>query len=754
MADLPDTRVRVQGQILEDGEQAAPSGEEARRATVAAFLATARRRWKLSADASTDLRRRMLEDKRFRASEQWPEDIRRQREADGRPCLTINRIPQFLRQITNGMRSARGRIQVNPVDNGADPKTAEAYQGVIRNIESNSDADSAYVTATEDQVTMGLGFWRVLTDYAADDSFEQEVRIRRVRNPFTVYTDPSVQELDGSDAMFAFVIEDLNEEDYRSRFPKSELAGLTAWQTTGDTPADWLGKRYRIAEYFYVETTRETIALCEVVKADGSTVRLTLRKADVEAAQRKRAEAGLEGDTYKILRERETEIRQVKWALINGVEVLEGNDDRTAGRDFPCKYIPIVSVIGEELDLDGDLDYRGIVRDAKDPGRSYNYWVSAETESIGLAPRAPYVALAGQIKGHEHTWASANNKNHSVLTYEPVQVGQQWVVTPPQRNTYEPPIAAIVAATQQADRDLKSVVGMFDASQERSPEQSGKAILARQRQGELGSSHFQDNFNRAIRYTGRILVDMIPRVYDTPRLHRILGDDGQKPKELVTHAGPSMAPAADQFTREVGPGQFEQYEVLDLSVGRYDVTVSVGPSFESRRQEAVESMIQLIGAMPQIGPMVADILTGKMDWPGAQEISKRLEKMVPPQARDEDGQIPPQAQAQIQQITQQLEQAMQQLQAAQQEIQTRRYQTDAQAALKREEIASRERIEAMKIEADRQQAVLEAKLESINKRVDHEIGRVSAEDQRRHDAQVRLEEREAQPAGPVTLAGS
>lgn len=671
--------------VVQEQERGVETSDEDRhRQIVQEFLATARKRFKTVADSEARLRQEMRDDLRFMAGEQWPKDIEAERALDGRPCLTINRLPQFRRQITNQQRSSRPAIQVNPVDGGADPATAEVFQGVIRSIERQSDADIAYMTAGEHQVTMGRGYWRVLTQYEHDTGFDQVIRIRRIRNAFTVYLDVATAEVDGSDARYGFLIEDVPLEEYKERFPGSAVASLNDFASIGDDQREWMpeGHAVRIAEYFYTELVRDTLVLLN--NAAGQTTK----------AWQKNLPATLPS-TYRILQTREVQTRRVFWALINGVEVLDGNGARTAGKPWPGRYIPIVPVYGDEYDLNGRIDYQGLTRGARDPQRMFNYWRTAETEMIALAPKAPWLVAEGQIENYETMWKQANTRNFVYLPYKPQSVNQQ-LVPPPQRQFGEPPIQAIVMATRETDNDLKSVTGFYDASLgERGPEQSGKAILARQKQGDIGNANYLDNLARAIRYTGRILIDLIPKIYDVPRVLRITGLDEQE-RDVAIHAGT----APQNFP--LPPGVEKLY---DLSVGRYDVTVSVGPSYESRRQEAVASLVQFVQAYPDAFPIMADLLAKNMDWPGAQQVAERLKKWaisrgaLPPDDA-EAAKLPPEAQAQIAALQQQIQQVTQALEAAQQAIQTDRAKAEVMAQLKQAEIESRERIVAMQVQAD------------------------------------------------------
>ena len=641
------------------------------------FLNTAHARFHTIVDAEAQLRQNMLEDLEFRASNQWPESVRTMRNADNRPCLTVNRIPQFIRQVTNNQRASRPAIAVSPTGDSADPDVAEVIQGLVRHIENKSDADVAYTTAGDHQATMGRGYVRVITDYVDDDplNMNQEVRIERVGNPFAVYMDPSAQKPDGSDARYGFVVEDIPKSEYKFRFPDSQMVDLAEFTSVGNQQAEWMPEgNIRIAEYFYVEEVREMIAIL----------------ANLEGGQQKvprdsfTDEADLP-EGFTLVAEREITTRTIKWALINGSEVLEGDELLTGGMEWPGKYIPLVPVLGDEININGVKDYRGIVRDAKDPQRMYNYWVSAETEMIALAPRAPFVAAEGQFEGHEAKWKAANVRNFPYLEYKPKTISGQ-LAPPPQRQSWEPPIQAMTMAIAQSDNDLKATGGFNDASLgQRGPQESGKALRARQQQDEMANSHYLDNLGRAIRQVGRIVVDLIPSIYDTGRILRITGED-EKRRSVMVFSGEENAPD-EQAMQQLPPGVEGIYNV---GMGQYDVTISVGPSFQTRRQEAVDSLVQFVQAYPNAFPMIGDLLAENMDWPGAKQVAARLRKMLPPELQDDvdPRDIPPEVQAQMQQIEGQLQQIQGAYEEAQNVIKTDQVKHDAQVAIKERQLAA------------------------------------------------------------------
>lgn len=611
------------------------------------LMETARERFRFVADAEAKPRANQLADKLFAAGHHWPDKIKRQREADGQPCLEIDRLTPQIKQVTNQLRQNRPSVTITPVDSGADVETAEVFQGIIRHIEQVSDADVAYDTAGESAATIGIGYFRCLTRLIDATSKQQELYIERVRNRFCIYMDPTCQKIDFSDARYAFVVEDLPRKEYERLYPNSQAASLTEFSSIGNDVDHWFWEdTVRIAEYWYLE-------------------------------------GGENGDRAKVFCRK-----------INGIEVLERYE-------WAGQRIPIYPVIGEEVDIQGKVDYRGITRRAKDPQRMANYWKSAATESVALAPRAPFLVEVGQIEGLESFWNEANVRNWAYLPYKAKNISGT-LAPPPARNVAEAPIQAIMATIQAAENDLRAVTGFYDVHENETREQSGRAIMARQRQGELGNSDYADGLRRAIRALGKDLVDLIPRYYDVPRVMRILGTDGQ-PRTVVVHAG--NAEAAQQYE-----GMEGIQGIYDLSAGTYDVVVSAGQNFQTARQEFVELMSGIYQTRPELFQLTGDIFFENMDVPFAKQMAERMKKLLPPELQEQQDPtaIPPQVQAQMQQM----DQALQQMQAENQQLKSgvaaKQIEAESKERIALAELATRERIAGMEFEVQRMKAGLEA----------------------------------------------
>lgn len=623
------------------------------------LLKQARARFREAEEAEREIREEARKDLRFVAGEQWPERVRRERELASRPALTINRLPTFVQQIVNQMRQNKPAIKVAPVDSGVDKDTARVMQGLIRHIEYDSDAQVAYQSAYEAAATCSFGAFRITTDYVADDSFDQEIRIEPIADPFCVYFDPLARKPDRSDARYCFVVERLSRDEYKERWPDSEAARSNFFGNALEHTEGWITEdSVQVAEYWYVETKRRKLAALstgDVVFTDEVDLDV-VRQAD---------------PTITVVREREVLAREVKCATINGVEVLEESEPQGT-------WIPVIPVYGKELIVEGRRKLFSLVRFARDPQQLYNFYKTAQAEAVMLAPKAPYIGAEGQFEGHEERWRTANVVNYAYLEYKPVSVNGQ-PVGPPQRNTYEPPIQALSVGALQAADDVKATTGIFDPSLgAQSNETSGRAILARQEQAATSNFHFDDNLARAQRHAGRVLLDLIPRIYDTGRWVRIIGEDEAQRVVRVN----------EQYRDE--EGRVRHYQ---LGAGKYDVTVTTGPSYATKRQEAFAMFSELARGFPQLLQVAGDIVFRHSDVPGSDELAERLKKTLPPElaAADDDGRgaIPPQAQAQIQALAQQNEQLTAELNRL----------TELLAG-KRLELESRERIEALKVQAD------------------------------------------------------
>ncbi len=610
-----------------------------------------------------------------RLGEQWPANIMAQREIEGRPCLTINKLPTFIRQVVNDARQNKPSIKVHAADSGADPETAELMNGLIRNIEYMSNADTAYDTATECAVSGGFGYIRVSMDYAYDDAFDMDLLIKRVSNPFSIYGDPNSREADSSDWDKAFVVDQLTKAQFEAQWGDKAKVD---WDDSGwnDAGMSWRTEdTVTVAEWW----TREEVERPIVLLSDGSV-------HDIEEMQEEQMQFLLSTGQLQVVRERKAKSCKVTQRFMSGCEILET-------RNWPGRYIPIIPVYGDEFDIEGRRYFRSLIHNAVDAQRMFNYWRTASTELVALAPKVPFIGPKGAFDHDQDRWNTANTKSHPYLEY-----GGQ---VPPQRQPLDMGTAAgALQEALNASDDIKSIIGLYDASLgARSNETSGRAIMARQREGDVSTFHFIDNMSRAIRHTGRVLIDLIPKVYSGERIIRVIGEDGTQEAKPINQAYPQVDPKTGQ------PMVDEQGQAImaihDLNAGKYDLTVTTGPSFTSRREEAAASMTEMVRAFPASAPIVMPELAKQLDWPGADKIADKMEELA-------SGQMPPQAQQAIEQGKKQMEQMGAQLQQLQQENQQlKQDQSDKIAEIESKEkvslieIASKQKIAETQIEADK-----------------------------------------------------
>jgi len=602
------------------------------------ILLRAKKRMDRCIQAESENRKNGLDDLRFKTGEgQWPADVAAQRNFDKRPCLTINKLPTFINQIVNDFRQNRPAINYSPMGDKGHVEVAKFYKGYVRAIERDSFADIAYDTGFESAVSIGWGYWRPVTEYKSPESFDQVIRVRRVRNAFSIYLDDKIQEPDGSDAKFGFVTEDWTRQDFEDQWPDADPM---AWSTfgIGDTYKSWVSQdTIRVAEYFEIEHEERTL----VQLSNGHTG----WKDELAEEIKSLIDAGI----YTIENERKSKVPHVKWYKMTAVDILEE-------RDWPGKWVPLPKVVGNEVDIEGKVRLSGIIRSAKSPQLMYNYMRTLAVEVISGQPKAPWVVAEGQIAGHEVSWKTAHTRNHAYLQYRPVALGGT-PVPPPQRQPLPGPTQGIVQESQQAAQDMQAVTGLrFDGTlQERVYDESGRALRELRERGDIGSFHYIDNHARTLRFTGEIYMDLIQKIHDTPQLVTILGDDDQEERVMID---PDQPVAFRRIRGQDG----RQIKSFNPKIGEYQVTVTIGPSYATKRIEAAESIMDFVRALPpaiapQVMPLIMDVLAKNLDWPGGDEIARRLATLVPPEALAQDMQdMPPQAKAMVQSLQKQLQQ--------------------------------------------------------------------------------------------------
>jgi hypothetical protein len=668
------------------------------------LLKDGKEKFTLASDGESDNRTAYEDDIRFaRHEEQWPGDIRKQRELEGRPVLTISKLNAFSRQVVNDARQNKPSIKVHPADSGADPDTAEVINGLIRNIEYTSNADVAYDTAVDCAVNGGWGYIRVGLDYAYHDSFDMELSINRVANPLSVYGDPNSTAADSSDWMDAFVVDRLSKDQFEARYGKTKT--VTDWDDTSWHDESWREANDALVAEWWNRVEAEVKVAQFIDKRDGKAYTYTQDQIKTDPDVQALLGAGL----LEFKRERVAKTFKVKQHFMSGAEVLDTVE--WAG----C-YIPIIPVYGDEYNIKGKRYFRSLIHSAKDAQRQFNYWRSTATELVALAPKAPWIGPAGTFDD-DPNWQTANRVSHPYLEYKPT-AGQMPTRIPLDSG----PAAGALQEALSASDDMKAVIGLYDASLgARSNETSGKAIMARQREGDVSTFHFIDNMSRAIRHTGRVLIDLIPHVYTGERMIRVMGEDGSPKNVPLGKQYPKVDEKTGQpMTQDGRPPADDQSNIVmamhDFSAGKYDLTVTTGPSFTSRREEAAYQMTEMMRALPASAPILGKHLAKNLDWPGADEIAEELEAAS-------SGQLPPEVQKLIEQGKQELakkDEEIAQLRGDKSEqqaelalkVQTTQAELQSKEQIARLEIESEERIAQMRIESDARVAAFKAKLQA------------------------------------------
>lgn len=662
-----------------------------------------------------------------------------------RPILSISKIDQPIQLILNQERAAHLGVQIHPLSEDADKDTAERIQDIYRGIERDSFADLARTWAYERAVKAGIGYYRILSDYADDGGsiHDQKIVIKRILDQRCVLLDPFATEPDWSDGQKALIYEMVPFERYKRNYPNSKMADFDAMDFDGlndEIGEGWYtgsedeGRQIRVAEFFYIEFADE-------VKQEGGKNR-TIQKPIV------------------------------KWCKVNGVEVLEE-------AVIPGKYIPIVPVIGQELQpFDDQRRFFGLISRAKDAQRLLNIEVSNAVNKDALATKVPWLVAEGQEEGHEQEFELSTTRNLAMIRYKPTSLNGQ-PVAPPQRMLESPDLSSSLQLIQQANDYIQATTFTYDPSlgKQSRGQKPAKAIMAEQQQSEQGNSNYLDNLARAERHEARIVLGMLPAYYDRPG-RRVRGVDGEEnEQEILINApfkkGPDGRPEklpleVDEEGNDIIPNPLPQgAKMFDLRKGVYGVAVSIGKSHRSRLEAGSDALGQIIQAAPEMMPILGPTWLNFQDFPGAQEAADLLKKMQPPQLQEsEDGEeSPEQLKAKLGQTMQMLEMAKQELDAMKQAIETKQIETQGKVAASEAANAGKAEIEqmkaAMKLQETQMQAQIDAFLIKVQGMVDlklqndeqaHELAMASAsagqasedaEAGRMHDANMGRQSAEA-----------
>jgi hypothetical protein len=613
------------------------------------IVTEAKERYKKGREFYSKFRSNAIEDTRFYLGDsengwQWPQNITLQRGTiEQRPCLTINITAQHVNQIVNTTKESKPTGKVIPVDDGADKKTAEIIEGVIRNIQSVSNADDVHGTAMELSVAGGDGYWRIITDYESPDSFDQVIKIVPIMDSGSVTCDPYTKEIDKSDKDWAFVEEIISKEECERRWPNIDVS---SWSE--DKESGWVTKDgIRVCDYYCAYYTDDILYQLP----DGSSELKSKMPADVVKQ--------LDGLVKnKILKSRPTKTRSIKIHKLVG-----GSDEPLESVDWVGTVIPVIELVGKEVSVNGELIRKGLVRDIKDSARMVNYSYSAAIESVALQNKVPYIAPFEAIEGHEDIWNKANIENRSYLPYNHIDDQGKEIPHPERQQPAIMPAAQIQMLQLSVDQ-MRAASGQQNANFGiKSDAQSGIGIQRLKVQGEVATYHFQDQFNRALKYEIKVLLELIcsGKILDTRRVMRIIGIDGAQ-----THAMMDVNhPAAHD---EIQQGDITA--IFNPTIGTYDVSIDTGPSFSTKRQEGAQMMSDILSKNPPLMQTIGDLAFKAMDFPYADKIADRMYKMLPPQLQDgQKDQLPPQVQQSMQMASQHIQQQDQMIQQLQQEVQ-------------------------------------------------------------------------------------
>ena len=632
------------------------SGEDLlQKDTDSEILDEAKERFRYALSWESDARKNWLDDYRFANGDsnnlyQWPHEIRNGREKDNKPNLTINKVRQHNLKITNDARQNKPSIKTRPVSDEASYDAAQVIDGIFRHIEYQSKAQVAYDTAVGFQVASGLGAIRVETDYADDETFDQEIYIRRVRDPLTILWDPDAAEADYSDQNFNFVFEDIPTDEFKLLYPDEATGPNTQLAALAGGPEDFISQNHvRRAEYWRKLQVPDKLLL--MVDPESGKV-MYARESAIKNKDILKA----------VLADETTKKRDILRSVVQHFFIV---GDRIIKREsWAGIFIPVIPVIGEETIIERRLDRKGHTRAMRDPQQMLNYWVSEATAQIALQTKTPYIAPAVAIEGYETYWDNANNVDTAVLPYNHWDDENKTQVPMPQRQQGAVVAAAYLQGMQWCGQQMMEVSGQYESQMgEPSNEKSGYAITQRQRQGDNATYHYIDNLAVAIRQVGRICLDLIPKIYDQKRVLRILGEDGSERAVLLDPEAKKSYEKREQ--KDAASAQ----EIFNPNIGRYDLQADVGPNYASAREEAWNAFVQIAGSSPQIMQIAGDLMFKAADFPMAEEIAERFYRTISPSIT---GDAPPevfqqamqQAQQQIQMIMQQNQELRSQLEGA------------------------------------------------------------------------------------------
>ena len=655
----------------------------------------AKKNFELARSAFSQTRQLAVEDTQFVMGDsnntyQWPQDVVTSRKGDRKVMLTINLTAQHCNQIINQIRQQRPACRVLPVDDYGDKKTAEILAGLIRNIQSSSNADDAHDVAAEHAIYGGEGYWRIITEYESSKSDKQVIKIKPINNPQLVYVDPDAIELDKSDAEWGFVFEDVKKSTIEREYPELK-DDISNWGI--DNKSQWVTEdTVRVAEYYECDFVKEN---CLFLETGDAMFESELDKGIVRKGMELVNEYTQE--SIAITSERESFVKKWKWYKLVG-----GNDTPVDERDLLGEYLPIVSVVGKEVNVNGEIIRKGIVRDLKDSARMVNYAFSEAVHTIALQNKIPYIADAKAIEGYENQWATANSSNEAYLPFNAYDDEGKSLPRPERQQPAIMP-AAQIQLLQIATEEMRASSGQQNANFGiKSEASSGVGIQRLKAQGEIATFHFPDNLARALRYEAVLLIDLIQKYYDTKRIVRVLGLDGKQEQAMLD-------PDHPQSYSEHDIGQEDIAKIFNPTIGLFDVVIDTGPSFQTQRQEAFAALSEMAARNPALMQIAGDLIVRAADFPMADQLANRLQKALPPNLQEQKGG----AEQQLAQVSQQAQQMSQQLQMLGQQLQeTQAKLQQAESGVQKAQLEMQHKMQMAQFDAQveelKQQRALEA----------------------------------------------
>ena len=601
---------------------------------------------------------------------QWNGKELERRKRRGRPCLTINQLPKYIKQAEGELRQNKPRIKVRPLTSEATPAIAQIREGLLRRIFYESRSDAIFDQCGKMQMSTGYGALRVLTRFKDNETFNQEIYIQLIKNPFSVYMDPDCMDMVRADAKYAFIFDSMSEQDFKKEYPQAAVPGVDDFKKGKGTQDNkfYVKDKVVVAEYYEKHITERTICLLsddrimekkeaeeEIDRFNKERDAYILQLESMDPIQSKRMQSVRPiPEELSIKRKRKAHDSKIFHYKRSAIEILEGPTE-VAG-----KYVPVVMFYGEEINIEGKDHVQSLIRNAKDPQQLFNYWNSAGAEVIALAPKAPYIGTAEQFKGFEEDWASANLENFPYLKYNPDPLAQG----PPQRNTASQIVpAGIFAEIGRSEQAIKDSIGMYGAGFENPGNERGvKAVLARRMPTDMVTYIYVDNHSRAVEHTARIINDMLPIIYDTEQDALVRTSDNvdrfvpintttQRAFDKISQ-NPSLYSGMDaEKLKKMMRMNGRNAKYNDLEQGEYAVIVEVGPSYQTQRMEAAENLLRLVQYMPEFRKLSGDLIAENLDFKDAEELARRYRKtalppgLVPPEPGEDNAPLPPPPQA-------------------------------------------------------------------------------------------------------------